>query len=330
MTFNTRLAMAGTAGIVAAILFALWTLQWPQEGIQRGFRGTGMAEIYNTYDLSRAAVANILPDAIPPLGDDSGPKASEAYKNVQVLGNVPVTEFVRLMASVTAWVAPDAGCEYCHNADAMESDRKYTKVVARRMFQMVRHINADWKAHVAETGVTCYTCHRGQPVPKAIWFRQSGPFVGSPGKNLASAVTALTSLPYDPFTPFLQQGNDIRVEGSVPLTGANLSSIKQTEWTYGLMMHISDALGVNCTYCHNTRQFGDWSQSTPQRGTAWYGIRMVRDINTAYLNPLQGAFPAERLGREGDAPKANCATCHNGVYKPLFGANMVADYPELK
>ena len=31
--------------------------------------------------------------------------------------------------------------------------------------QMTRHINADWKTHVGATGVTCYTCHRGQPVP---------------------------------------------------------------------------------------------------------------------------------------------------------------------
>ena len=28
------------------------------------------------------------------------------------------------------------------------------------------HVNAN-----AEVGVTCYTCHRGQPVPSEIWFR---------------------------------------------------------------------------------------------------------------------------------------------------------------
>ena len=36
-----------------------------------------------------------------------------------------------------------------------------------------------------------------------------------------------------------------------------------------------------------------------------------------------------RLGVLGDAPKANCATCHQGAYKPLNGAPMVKDYPEL-
>ena len=36
-----------------------------------------------------------------------------------------------------------------------------------------------------------------------------------------------------------------------------------------------------------------------------------------------------RLGPTGDAPKANCTTCHQGAYKPLYGANMLDDYPSL-
>ena len=86
---------------------------------------------------------------------------------------------------------------------------------------------------------------------------------------------------------------------------------------------------MNCTYCHNTRSFADWDQSTPQRATAWYGIRMVRDLNNTYLDPLHGVFPPSRLGPTGDAPKVNCATCHQGVYKPLFGVSPVVGFPEL-
>lgn len=95
------------------------------------------------------------------------------------------------------------------------------------------------------------------------------------------------------------------------------------------MMHISKALGVNCGYCHNTRAFSDWSQSTPQRVTAWHGIRMLRDVNAAYLDPLRPVYPANRLGELGDAPKANCTTCHQGASKPLLGVSMLKDYPEL-
>ena len=45
------------------------------------------------------------------------------------------------------------------------------------------------------------------------------------------------------------------------------------------MIAISKSLGVNCTFCHNTREFGQWAESTPQRVTAWHGIQMVRDLN---------------------------------------------------
>ena len=64
--------------------------------------------------------------------------------------------------------------------------------------------------------------------------------------------------------------------------------------------------------------------------TAWHGIRMVRDLNNDYLNPLKNVFPANRLGPLGDSPKINCATCHNGVYKPLFGVPMAQGFPDLK
>ncbi|MGD0109974.1 MAG: photosynthetic reaction center cytochrome c subunit family protein, partial [Rhodopila sp.] len=81
---------------------------------------------------------------------------------------------------------------------------------------------------------------------------------------------------------------------------------------------------------HNSRSWTDWSQSTPARVTAWYGIRMVRDVNNNYLDPLHTVLPEVRLGPEGDSPKVNCATCHNGVYKPLFGVSMAKEFPELQ
>jgi photosynthetic reaction center cytochrome c subunit len=65
------------------------------------------------------------------------------------------------------------------------------------------------------------------------------------------------------------------------------------------------------------------------RTTAWYGIRMARALNNDYLVPLTATFPAHRLGIEGDVAKVNCATCHQGVFKPLYGVSMAKDYPEL-
>jgi photosynthetic reaction center cytochrome c subunit len=160
---------------------------------------------------------------------------------------------------------------------------------------------------------------------------QAGGFAQAPaGKNHPTAVAGGSSLPFDPFTPFLEHDADIRIASQTALPTGDRASIKQTEWTYALMMNFSQSLGVNCTYCHNTRSFTDWSQSTPQRVTAWYGIRMVRDQNTNYLDPLASVFPASRKGPDGDTAKVNCTTCHQGVYKPLFGVSMAKDFPELQ
>jgi photosynthetic reaction center cytochrome c subunit len=326
--------VAGGAALTAAAVILTQAERPPMESVQWGYRGTGMDQIYNPRLQTEIAAANQAPAVLPSFGA-AGAKAGDAYKNVKVLNDISVGEFTRLMASITTWVAPAQGCAYCHDVQNMASDSLYTKVVARRMIQMVRHINHDWQPHVAATGVTCYTCHRGQPVPANIWNNTPGPvqaggFAQMPaGKNHPAVVAGDTSLPFDPFTPFLEKDADIRVQSMSALPTTDHQSIKQTEWTYSLMMNFSQSLGVNCTFCHNTRSLGDWSQSTPQRVTAWYGIRMVRDLNTNYLDPLGATVPHARLGADGDAPKANCATCHNGVYKPLFGAGMAHDYPEL-
>ena len=121
----------------------------------------------------------------------------------------------------------------------------------------------------------------------------------------------------------------IRVISEVALPNENRSSVKQTEYTYGLMMHMSDSLGVNCTYCHNTRSMGSWAASPPARAVAWYGIRMTRDLNNEYLMPLATVLPATRLGPGGDGPKVSCKTCHAGAYKPLLGVSMLPNHPEL-
>ena len=326
-------------GITVAVLIGIVVItkfQTPgTTEVQRGFRGTAMVENYDPLELRKYAALNVVPASLPEL-PAVGPKAGAVYKNVQVLGTLSVGQFTRLMVSLTNWVSPKQGCAYCHNTANMAEDSIYTKVVARRMIQMVQHINADYKPHVANTGVTCYTCHRGNPVPSQVWFNDPGPAhaVGmvttGTGKNIASGSVGDSSLPYDPFTPFLEKDDEIRVQSIVALPGTDRQSIKQADWTYALMMHFSQSLGVNCTYCHNSRAFGDWSQSTPQRVVAWHGIRMARDLNVNYMDGLHDVFPRVRRGPEDDVAKINCATCHQGVFKPLYGVSMVTTFPELK
>lgn len=330
--FYITVALLIVVGVGLAFTFEKPTV----ESVQHGYRGTGMVQVYNTLGLEGQAAINRVPEAQPPA-DLAGQPASAVYENVPALGHLDANEFLRVMTAITEWVSPEQGCAYCHGEDGnFAAEGIYTKTVSRRMIQMTQHINENWKNHVQATGVTCYTCHRGKPVPDNIWFdslEETRGLVGNRARQNAPAESVgLASLPNDPFQVFLDQkeGNsEIRVISSTPLPTGNRTSTKQTEWTYGLMMHMSTSLGVNCTYCHNSRSFYAWDQSSPQRSTAWYGIRLVRDLNQSFLTPLQPVYPPARLGPLGDAPKANCATCHQGAYKPLYGANMLEAYPSL-
>lgn len=329
-------ALIGYGAVVAGAAAVFLTLELPPVVTQQtGYRGTAIEQVNTARHLRAVEAANLAPAPIDAV-DPDGTKASEVFQNVQVLGDLDSAEFTRLMSAITEWVAPEQGCSYCHaDGEELSADTLYTKVVARRMLQMTRDLNDQWGAHVAPAGVTCYTCHRGQPVPAARWFTDPGPRTAGGmsgyknGQNMPAATVGHASLPFDPFSPFLLGDQNIRVVSTTALPEGNETAIMQTEKTYGLMTHISEALGVNCTFCHNTRSFFAWDQSGEPRTKAWYGIRMVRHVNNDYIEPLASVFPPHRLGPLGDAPKANCATCHRGAAKPLLGAEMLKDYSGL-
>ncbi|MBP0463359.1 photosynthetic reaction center cytochrome c subunit [Roseomonas sp. PWR1] len=343
---NIKIAIAVTGLVLAAILVPTFERP-PVVTDQGGFRGTSMGAVVNPRIRATTVAANQAP-AAPEAADNDGDRVSTLYQNVQLLGDLSNAQFLRIMQAMTEWVVPqevrDAGngCAYCHNIENMASDEVYTKVVSRRMLQMVRTINNH--PHVGQNGVTCYTCHRGRAVPAEVWstLPMSRAGLQAPtGQNQPSRAAAGASLALDPFTPYLLQDRPIRAISRTSLPGYNDTSIQQTESTYSLMMHMSAGLGVNCTFCHNSRSFAEWAQSPPQRTTAWHGIRMVRDVNMTYIEPLTPLWQANpngppesprqvRLGAMGDALKVNCATCHRGVNRPLNGAPMLQDYPELR
>ncbi len=345
---NTAIQMAIGAVVIVAVAYIFGSGGYflrhvfvdsgrpPIDVEQLGRRGTATQQLVNPRAQARLEQANLPPPYVPYSGGE-GEKAGEVYENVRVLGDVGTGEFTRLMINITNWVAPDQGCAACHDVEDFADDGLYTKVVARRMLEMVRDINANWTEHVAGTGVTCFTCHRGQLVPPNIWFN-------NPGQTQASSYLAGTAGPQNPVAPrsrsasvrdpmslYLEGEADLRVTSRVSRNSDNALSVREARGTHALMIHMSQALGVNCAYCHNSRAFHEWEQSRPQRETAWHGIRIVRALNDDYLAPLRPLLPPHRLGPAlADAPKANCATCHNGVYKPLFGLPMLKDFPALR
>jgi photosynthetic reaction center cytochrome c subunit len=292
-----------------------------------------MVQIDNPRTQAELLARNVPPQSAP-LIEGEAPLAKDVYQNVQVLTDLTVNEFIHQMTAQANWVAPKEQCGYCHNLENFASDEKYQKVVARNMLRMTRDININGQKHVQQTGVTCFTCHRGNHVPQYTWYVNEGRVLrgataGTAGQNVPARVVGLSSLPYDPFSTYLLGEQRARVVGQTSLPTGNTADVKATESVYAMMMHTSQSLGVNCTYCHNTRSFSNWAASNPQRAVAWHAIETVRRMNVEYLVPLTTVFPASRLGPAGDVAKIHCNTCHQGQRKPLNGVSMLPAHPEL-
>jgi len=106
------------------------------------------------------AVAAILA-RVPTAGAQSEQTSDQAYKNIQVLKGVPVSQFMNTMFFQR--YALGVSCSYCHVDGQWEKDDKPAKAKAREMERMVLDLN---KNVFHETKVTCMTCHRGSLAPQ--------------------------------------------------------------------------------------------------------------------------------------------------------------------
>ena len=299
-------AIFGVA-VIAATTIIVVARPYGTESLQTGPRGNGMSvpefiADLNTPDPTIAALAEL------DMGDD-------------------------IFDAMRAWTGIPT---------LFEDDDDYQTIVAKRMVEMTQNINENWDGHVnanKEVGVTCYTCHRGQPVPSEVWYKITPVTLATAGwsanQNRATSNSQQTSLPSDALEEYLLNYEIIGVhdlESRVPgIPGQDVPAIQNAERTYALMNYNANSLGVNCTFCHNTRAFYDGSQVTPQWGTASLGIAMVQELNEEYIVPLEEVLPAERLGPvHADVPKAACKTCHKGYQQPLQGTNVIADWPQLQ
>jgi photosynthetic reaction center cytochrome c subunit len=95
----------------------------------------------------------------------SSPKtASQQFKNIQILKDIPADQLIPAMQFITASLGVD--CEYCHVEHAFEKDDKKPKQFARHMMEMMFNINNE--SFEGQRWVTCYTCHQGSPKPVSI------------------------------------------------------------------------------------------------------------------------------------------------------------------
>ena len=327
---------AGAAVFVAAMLVNFGQ-PFKTDTLQTGPRGTGMGVPEFQADLAAS-----YPDAdnfytTEPIVPEANARPIRIVRaNAEpTLGYLTPENYDRLVEAMRIWTGIP---------DLFAGEENYQTVVARNMIEMTQNINEFWGGHVnanAEVGVTCYTCHRGQPVPNNIWFEVSPVNENAGGwsanQNRVTMVSNSTSLPSDYLETYLLLNED----GQYNRIGVHdLASrvqqmdgdplIQHAERTYAFMNYIANSLGVNCTFCHNTRAFYDAAQVTPQWATATLGIQMVQEALDLYVLPLADVLPAERLGPvHGDVPKLACRTCHQGQQRPLRGLNVIANWPEL-
>ena len=90
--------------------------------------------------------------------------AEEQFKNIQVLKGIPADQLIPAMQFISASLGVD--CEYCHDHQAMDSDDKKPKKIARKMMTMMFDI--DKNNFDGRLAVTCYPCHRGAAKPVSI------------------------------------------------------------------------------------------------------------------------------------------------------------------
>ena len=336
---------AGALGVAAFFVFVPKWTSLPVGGIDVGVTPTSQIQFPRGHIPE--PVSQLAPPPLP-TAPEGGPAATAVYKNVQVLTDVSADEFMRLQHAITQWVSPKQGCGFCHTGEDYASDAKPTKAAARLMLRMTRHVNTDWSQHVAPSGVTCFTCHRGQPVPAETWFpsppRTERRYIARQDNWRESADTVRKFFPDAGWDMYYLQDTPISVLSQTALPSGTVATAIVATRVYEMMMQMSDGIGVNCTYCHNSRAFSDWSQSTPARWTGYDAIRLMRDLNRNFLLQLAGIVPQTRARvHETDLPVlpaaeagtqvgnglAVCATCHYGEPRPLNGAAMLRDYPGL-
>ena len=162
-------------------------------------------------------------------------------------------------------------------------------------------------------------------MPSNIWFDitpLNKTMMGwAANQNQATQLSQSTSLPSDALQKYLVEYEPIRVTPTAPREdNAGTASIQQTERTFSLMNYFSNALDVNCTFCHNTRAFGELDQSTPQQQQALLGIGMLLELNNDYLLPLASTLPATRLGPlHADGPEGRLRHLPQGLFQAAAG-----------
>jgi len=116
---------------------------------------------------SRAPLHAQPPAGQAPPAAVPGQTASQRYKNIQVLKDVPAEQLRLAMDYITASLG--VGCDFCHvtgPGGAFDKDDKETKGRARDMMKMMAAINTE--QFEGRQTIGCMSCHNGKMRPSRV------------------------------------------------------------------------------------------------------------------------------------------------------------------
>lgn len=209
--------------------------------------------------LKKMAASNFTPSTFLIGGDNqSNPtgqedkKAEEVYKNIQVLKGVPASRVMGAMG----FFARSLGvkCDHCHVQGQNEKDDKPAKLVARKMYSLVR-----FAQEKGAKNASCFMCHAGQLKP------EPAPFLAKENMDAMLAEAEKDKRPAE------QAFKNIQI-----FKGATAGRVKMT------MQLFTKALGVQCSHCHVQ---GDFSKDdNPAKQTARAMLTMSGGISKEFFN----------------------------------------------
>jgi len=90
--------------------------------------------------------------------------AEDVFKNIQMFKSMPAVRVLTMMDALTGLLGVE--CTYCHVAREWDKDDKPQKQTARKMFQMIEHLNHNYFG--GQDRISCWTCHRAHGKPPLL------------------------------------------------------------------------------------------------------------------------------------------------------------------
>jgi hypothetical protein len=177
--------------------------------------------------------------------DPAGQAPAQAYKNIQVLNELPARQLLPTMFFMRASLG--VSCTHCHvDFEHFESDANRAKQTAREMMRMVAALNRDH--FEGERRVTCNTCHRGRSKPSSpLPFASIAPGPAATAQATKGAPTTAPTVD-QVFDAYLGATGGALAQGKLATSQLIGSRIASEGWTAPLEIQLGSPDKIKVTF----------------------------------------------------------------------------------